>query len=402
MDRKTRAFALAPRRVSVGTFSVTPRIRQLIEQVLESGQISYGPMSQEFEQRFAELHEGRYAILSNSGTSALQVALQAMKELHGWKDGDQVIIPATTFIATANIVLHNDMEPVVVDVLPGTFNIDPSQVADAVTPDTRCVIPVHLLGLPADTPAIRATIPNRVRMITDSCECMFVARGTMGLGDIGCFSTYVAHLIVTGVGGLCVTDSPEYAARIRSLVNHGLNLAQLDPDDNFAPRPVPGRRFKFASYGHSYRITEMEAALGLAQLDTRNAMLHTRRRNAKHLTAGLKNINEYYGNPFYLQPEPKQHAHMMYPIVLNKDGDGNCVSKEPLMQYLLDNQIEVRDIPSILGHQVYSWLHPAEFPVSNWLLHSGFYVGCHQDMTPEDCQYVLYHIERFCDRKGSY
>src|SRR5262252_3026166 len=105
-----------PRIIGVGTFRASTRAKQLVMEALDNNRISYGPMMQRFEADFARLHGSRFGIMSNSGTSALQLALQAMKELHGWKDGDEVIVPAVTFVATANIVLHNRMVPVLADV----------------------------------------------------------------------------------------------------------------------------------------------------------------------------------------------------------------------------------------------------------------------------------------------
>src|SRR5215470_14711219 len=115
--RTTRQpFDEAPRVIGVGTFRASARAKQLVMQALDQNRLSYGPMTQRFENEFARLHGSRFGIMSNSGTSALQLALQAMKELHGWADGDEVIVPAVTFVATANIVLHNRMVPVLADV----------------------------------------------------------------------------------------------------------------------------------------------------------------------------------------------------------------------------------------------------------------------------------------------
>jgi dTDP-4-amino-4,6-dideoxygalactose transaminase len=312
-------------------------MRELVNRSLDNGQISYGPLSKEFETRFAAMHDSRYAILSNSGTSALQVALQAMKEIHRWRDGDCVIVPATTFVATANIVLHNRMIPTFVDVDPLTYNIDSTLIERAITDRTRAIIPVHLFGQPANMTAVNEIANRRgLKVIEDSCEAMFVkhyGRSVGALGDIGCFSTYVAHLLVTGVGGISTTSNPDYAAKMRSLVNHGLEIGHLNPDENFSPRPMPGRRFKFSSVGHSYRITELEAALGLAQLDTVDEMLTARIRNARHLTLGLRGVNRRYGVGLQLPTlaPGNDDAHMMYPIVLPKRE-----SKESLMAYLLN------------------------------------------------------------------
>lgn len=391
------------RSVSVGTFKATEKTWELVANVLDSGQVSYGLLCQEFERRFAETHESRYAILSNSGTSALQVALQAMKELHHWRDGDTVIVPATTFVATANIVLHNRMIPTFVDVDPLTYNIDTSLIERAITDRTRAIIPVHLFGQPANMMRVNEiALAHRLKVIEDSCEAMFVKHNgaSVGaLGDIGCFSTYVAHLLVTGVGGISTTSNPDYAARMRSLVNHGLELSHLNPDENFAPRPMPGRRFKFYSVGHSYRITELEAALGLAQLDGVDAMLKTRRANALHLELGLRGVNRQYHAGLQLPEvaEGNECAWMMYPIVLPRGQ-----SKEPLMQHLLDSGIECRDMLPLINQPAYKMrVFPSDYPVSQWLIESGFYVGCHQHLTPDDIQYVIDSIAYFYGRPNT-
>jgi CDP-6-deoxy-D-xylo-4-hexulose-3-dehydrase/perosamine synthetase len=374
---------------------------ELVNQVMTSGRISYGPMSAEFERRFGEMHDCCYTILSNSGTSSLMVALQALKELHGWADGDEVIVPATTFVATSNIVLHCRMQPVFVDVDPETYNMDPEKIDEVITSRTRAIIPAHLFGQPANMGRIRVIAAAcQLKIIEDSCETMFVRHGDHpvgSLGDIGCFSTYAAHLLVTGVGGLGITNNPDYAARMRSLVNHGLSIDNLNSGKNFAPRPMAGRRFRFDSCGHSFRLTEFEAAVGLAQLETVDEMLRIRGRNARHLTAGLEHtVNAHYGNPLRTPriAEGNEHAWMMYSIVLNPVR-GQAPDKEPLMKYLNECGIETRDMLPILGQPLYRYLDPNTYPVSKWILNSGFYIGCHQGLESEDIQYVVETIEEF-------
>lgn len=396
-------IALKPRKVGVGTFRATAKMRAYLADVLDSGRISYGPKSLEFETRFAQLHDCDFAVLSNSGTSALHVALQALKELHGWEGHYVVIVPATTFVATANIVYHNRLSLRFVDVDSRTYNLDPVLLEEAISPNTKAIIPVHLFGQPAQMDTITEIAKQHdLKIIEDSCETLGVAyrdKSVGAWGDIGCFSTYVAHLLVTGVGGMSTTNNPDYAAKMRSLVNHGLDLEFLNVGANFAPRPMPGRRFKFSSHGHSFRITELEAALGLAQMDTLRENLKLRARNARHLTAGLQNVNTHFGNPLQLpmQHESAGHAWMMYPIVLHKS-EGQIVSKEPLMRFLNEHMIETRDMLPILDQPIYKWMDRTRFPVSDWLMQSGFYVGCHQDLTTDDIQYVIQTFEDYFDQ----
>jgi len=377
------------KRVSVGDFITTPKMRTYIDEVLDSGQISYGKFSRRFEQEFAALHGCQYAILSNSGTSALQVALQAMKEIHNWRDGAQVIVPATTFIATANIVRHCRLVPVFCDVDPLTYNLDPRKVAPLLSDEVKCIIPVHLLGQPADVCGLKAMIGDRdIKIIEDSCEAMFVThhgKPVGSLGDIGCFSTYNAHVLTTGVGGLSLTNNPLYAAKMRALVNHGLRLDQLNPDENFSPRPVVGRRFQFDTYGHSYRLTEFEAALGLAQLETWQTIVKKRNQHAARYQQRLRGLDSL---EFQVLLDSNTHCYMMFGLLVEGD-------KTPVMEYLNTHGIETRDIPSCLGHPVYSWLNEKDYPVSASLYTSGFYVGCHPGLTLDDIDYVCDTIEAY-------
>lgn len=388
------------RHIGVGHFAVTDAMRANIAAVLDSGRISYGPFSLAFERRFAELHGAQYAILSNSGTSSLQVALQAMKEIHGWQRGDQVIVPASTFVSSANIVLHNGMRPVFVDVNPRTYNIDVELIERYITDQTRAIIPVSLFGQPADLSAVRAIADRHgLKMLHDSCECMFqnhLGKPAGQWADISCYSTYNAHVLTTGVGGLGLTDSPDYAAKMRSLVNHGLALDCLNPGENFSPQPATGRRFRFVSTGHSFRMTEMEAALGLAQLDdsTVDHIVKMRQRNASYLIHGLSRLNEHYGDCFQLPfIDPKNYGPyedsirgscwMMVPLLLRRG------RKEELMAFLNERDVETRDLMPILNQPAFRYLHLEDYPVSANMLDNGLYVGCHDHLDVEDIGYLI-------------
>lgn len=378
------------KQIGVGTFRATPEMRALVNEVLDSGRISYGPMSRQFEQRFAALHDSQYAVLSNSGTSSLQTALQALKELHGWQDGDEVIVPALTFVATVNVVLHNRLTPVLVDVEPDLYGIDVTRVEAAITPRTRAIIPVHLFGQPCDMRAIRWLAgAYNLKVIEDSCECMFVShhgRSAGAWGDVGCFSTYVAHLLTTGVGGIATTSDPEIAAVMRSLVNHGRDgiYIAIDDDagkDGAALREVISRRFHFERIGHSFRITELEAALGLAQLDTWQEMIAARRLNATRLHLLLTALGDHLQLPAFR--EATGRAWMMFPIVLRE------ATKDALCAYLEERGIETREMLPLTNQPAYAaWCDPRQYPVADWINRSGFYVGCHQDLTPDDIAYM--------------
>lgn len=355
--------------IGVGTLNISTRAKEFVLQTLNNNRLSYGPLMQRFEVEFAKLHGCRFGVMSNSGTSALHIAIAAMKELHGWKNGDEVIVPTVTFVATSNIVVHNSMQPVFVDVDPIYYELNPELIEERITPRTRAIIPVHLFGQPCDMdPISEIAARHGLRIVEDSCETMFArykGRSVGSLGDIGCFSTYVAHLIVTGVGGLNTTNSPEYAVKLRSLMNHGRDsiYISIDDDDNKSPdelRMIIARRFLFISLGHSFRVTEMEAALGLAQLEEWEKNITRRRENGRFLTRALAPFEDRI-QLAAIRPET-EHSFMMYPIVLRDE------AKADFVNYLEQHGVETREMMPLINQPIYKQLFAIcdqEYPVAN-------------------------------------
>ena len=172
--------------IGVGGVQLGAEEKRLLNQVIDSNRLSYGPMTKEFEEVFAAEHDSAYGIFCNSGTSALHIALAALKIKYGWKDGDEVIVPSTTFVATSNIVIHNNMVPVFVDIDERTYNINPELIQDRITYKTRAIIPVHLFGLPADMdPIMEIAEKWHLKIIEDSCECMFAKYKGRKVGSFG-------------------------------------------------------------------------------------------------------------------------------------------------------------------------------------------------------------------------
>lgn len=412
---KPEAQALKPRpaaaeragrpRLTLGTLNISARAKALVLEALNNNRLSYGPMSQRFEADFARLHGCPFGVLSNSGTSALQVALQAMKELHGWRDGDEVLVPAVTFVSTAGIVLHNRMRPVLVDVEPRYYGMDPALVEAQITPRTRAMIPVHLFGQPADMGPLQALAQrHKLKIIEDACETPFAryqGQRVGSLGDIGCFSTYAAHLLVTGVGGINTTRDPAYAVRVRSLINLGRDAIYLSIDDDDrqsaeALKLIVAQRFQFTSVGHSFRLTEMEAALGLAQLEGWEAMVAARQRNARRLLAQLAPLHAQLQLP-EIRPD-SEHVFMMFPLVLRDE------PKAALVNFLEQQGIETRDMLPLTNQPVYQQLlgwREEDYPVAQWINRNGFYIGCHQDAAEADLDYGVELLHRYlAKRKG--
>lgn len=379
--------------VGVGGFQTTPKMREYVLDVLKSGRLSYGPYISRFENEFARIHGRPFGVMSNSGTSSLLVALQTLRINYGWNDGDEVIVPATTFVATANIVIHNNMRPVFVDIEQDYYGINPKLIEAKITDKTRCIIPAHLFGMPCKIDEIMDIARKRdLKVIEDSCETMFAKfeeKPVGSFGDIACFSTYVAHILMTGVGGISITSNPEYAVTMRSLVNHGRDSIyfNIDDDKNKSAeqmKEIIERRSLFIHPGHSFRVTEMEGALGLAQLEDWESNIGQRQDNARFLTERLAEFKEHLQLP-RIRPGAT-HAFMMYPILVKSGHKGD------LCNYLEHLGVETRDMLPLINQpffrQSYS-IKEGDYPVSERILDRGFYIGCHLYLGPTELNHII-------------
>jgi len=391
-------------RIGIGTADITDEDRARVQHALVTGRLSAGPFMAEFESKFAAMHERRHAAMCNSGTGALQLALQALKERYGWTDGAEVIVPAMTFVATVNVVYFNGLSPVLADIDPLTYTVDPAAVEAAITERTVAIVPVHLFGQAADMTAIMEIAERRgLRVVEDSAEATGVRhRGRMvgSFGDFGCFSTYMAHLVTTGVGGLAVTDDDENALRFRSLMNHGRNPRYLRIDDDEGVDDetlleIVWSRYDFHSMGQSYRVTELEAALGIGQLERLPATLERRREIARALDAALE-------HPLLQLPavgEGNEHAYMMYPIVCRTPE-----LRDRLVIALERGGVETRFLLPILGQPCYRGrleFPTGTFPVAERTLAHGFYIGSHQGMTDDDVAAIARIVRPILDEASA-
>ncbi|PJE63523.1 hypothetical protein COU89_02845 [Candidatus Roizmanbacteria bacterium CG10_big_fil_rev_8_21_14_0_10_45_7] len=382
------------RTVELGTAHITQKGIDYVHEVLASGRITYGSFSQRFETLFARMHSSRFAVLSNSGTSSLQVALHALKILKGWKDGDKILVPSTTFVASVNVILQNGLVPRFVDVDPQHYDLQAKLIESAITKRTRGIMVVHLFGQPADMSKILPIARrHKLSIIEDSCETMFAkhkGRVVGSWGDVACFSMYTAHLVTTGVGGVATTNNHKLALLMKSLCNHGRDSVYLSIDDDADTSAqsfsfVLKNRFKFRHIGYSYRVTELEAALGLSQLETYADIIVPRQRNAAYLTKRLHNLEPFFQLPSHR--EGSEHVYMVYPLVIR---DAR-IKRDDLLLFLEKRGIETRYLLPLINQPVYRFLkiNPKDYPVSTNLNHHGFYIGCHQKLSKQDLDYVI-------------
>ena len=246
--------------------------KRAVMEVLDSGVLAQGPKVAAFEEAFARMVGVKYAVATSSGTTALHTALLA----HGIGAGDEVITTSFTFIASANSVLYVGARPVFVDIDPATFNLDPAKIEAAITPATRAIMPVHLFGLPADMdPIMEIARKHRLVVIEDACQshgATYKGRRAGSMGT-GCFSMYPTKNITSAEGGVITTDDAEIAESCRVIRQHGMR-----------------RRYYHDELGFNFRMTDVHAAIGLAQLQKLEPFNEARIANAHYLSAHLRGI----------------------------------------------------------------------------------------------------------------
>lgn len=247
-----------------------------VQEPLRSGWLVQGPKVREFEDKFATFTGAGHALATSSCTTALHLAVAALD----LKPGDEVIVPAFTWVATANVVEYMGARPIFCDVDLETFNVDVAQVESKITDRTVGIIPVHLFGLAADMDPIMALARDRGLWVVEDAACAFGTRyhgrhvGT--IGNLGCFSFHPRKSITTGEGGMVTTDDADMAATIASLRDHGASASDY-------ARHTGSGSFRLAEYdllGYNYRLTDLQAAVGSVQMDRAEWILEQRVRCA--------------------------------------------------------------------------------------------------------------------------
>lgn len=287
---------------------------EAVTEVLNSRRLCslVGTRVTEFEQKFAEYIGTKYAFATNTGTAGLQCAVAAA----GIRPGDEVIVPAYTFIASATCVSYNQGVPVFVDVDPRTYNLDPEKTKEAITPRTKAIMVVHLYGQPADMDAFREIASDyKLTLIEDAAQAhgaTFKDKKVGSLGDIAVFSFQESKNMQTGEGGMVTTNNKELALRSSRLRLFGEVIVKDKPRD-------------YVSYdlGYNFRMTEIEAAIGLVQLRRLDGMNEARIRNAKTLDSGLRRISRSFVTPPFVDPRVKHVYHMYAPKFSEEPEDFN-------------------------------------------------------------------------------
>lgn len=387
------------RRITVGTVKVGAGGKKRVLDALERGRISGGKFVQEFEEAFAAYHGLKFGIAVSSGTDADAVAVAALLD-RGAGRGDEVIVPALTFVSVANACLHAGLQPRFADIDRDSYNLDPAAVEKVITPRTRALLAVHNFGRPAPMDELLAVARrHNLVVIEDAAEAhgaRYRGRLVGTMGAMATYSFYVAHILTTGEGGMIITDDPEWARLCRSIRAHGracdCKVCVLNVDSAYCPlRYKYGEdtdiRFYFERIGFSSKMNELEAALGVEQVEEMDAIVEARR---ERLSWYNEHLARYENVLQLFRPAPHEEiSPLCYPIVVR---EGAPFQRFELTRYLEQNGVETRPAFGCIPTQqpAYTWMghKPGDFPNGDYVGARGFYIGCHQNITEEDLAYV--------------
>ncbi len=396
-------------RIPFGTVTITERSKELILEALNSSRVSSGRYVREFEKRFASLVGVKESVALSTGTDADTAALAVLYDF-GAKRGDEVIVPALSFVATGNAVLQAGLTPVFVDIDRYTLNIDPEKIEEAITDRTKAIMPVHLMGKPAEMDSIMRIAKSRgLYVIEDAAEAhgaVYKGRNIGTIGDMAAYSLYVAHIITTIEGGIVTTDREDFAEILRSLRSHGrackcescvLNISSGYCHKRFKSGDGSDIRFQFERIGYSAKMNELEAAVGLGNLDIFEEILSKKRRNL------LSMIDKFQGFRQYLYTVNEEAYEKIgphgFPIILK---EGAPFTRNQLVDCMEKAGIDTRNLflsmPTqcpgfgFLGYKL------GEFPVAEYMGNCGMHIGVHQDIGEKEIDYIMGTVSGFLER----
>ena len=377
---------VASKTVPVARPSFGAREERAVVEVLRSGWVSQGPRVAEFERRFAQYVGAPEALAVSSCTTALHLALMAA----GIRPGDEVLCPSLSFIATANAIVYAGARPVFVDIDPLTFNLDPVRIESAITGRTKAILVVHQIGLPCTLNEISEIATRRGLVVIEDAACAIGSEYDGRLigrphALMACFSFHPRKILTTGEGGMITTSDRDTAARLRRMRQHAMNVSDLARHS--------ANKVVFESYdeiGYNYRMTDLQAALGLVQLERLPEMLARRRSIAMRYSTRLAAI------PWLIVPtEPQncRHNFQSYMVRLRADAP---VNRDELMQELLNRGVSSRKgIMAIHRERPYldeKW--ETLLPVTNLVTDTALVLPLFYEMTDEEQDYVIDCLEQ--------
>lgn len=352
------------KRISVAEPKLSGREREYVLDCIDSTWISSnGKYITAFEESFAKFCGVKHAIATNNGTTALHLALIGMN----LQPEDEVLIPTVTYIATANAVRYCGAKPVLVDVCPDTMNIDPKDLKRHITPKTKGIIPVHLYGHPVEMgPIMEFAKAHGLFVVEDAAEAHgaeYLGQKVGTFGQCSVFSFFGNKIITTGEGGMITTDDDELAAKLRLHRGQGMD---------------PKRRYWFPVIGYNYRMTNIQAAIGLAQMEHVEQSISEREQLARWYDEALQPLE----NRITLPKEASwaKQVYWMYTIYLR---NGSEVERDAVMRKLDDMGIETRPVFYPM-HILPPYAQTSTFPVADLWAQRGINLPTHQMLTKDD------------------
>lgn len=366
--------------IRVGDYKITQKDKDIVMKVLESGQLSEGKMVREFEQKWAEFIGTKYCVLTNSGTSALIACLSVLKNYTLNRD---VVTSPLTFIATINAIVLSGFNPIFGDVDRETFVLKPFNY------NTSIFIPVHLYGYPVDLDKFHYQYT-----IGDCCEAhgsLYNSRKVGSIEDMGCFSFYIAHNIQVGDMGAITTNNKELYEQLKAIKAHG-RLCKCSictrtqgtcphKKEQFDPR------FTHTIIAYNFKTTEIQAALGLNQLEIADEIIKKRQENVKYFNDGLQEVKDILQLPKY----DTNVSYLAYPLIVKEPG---VIHRNQLCKELETRGIETRPLFACVPTQqpAYEYMKKqwiGKLPNAEWLGANGLHIGCHQYLTKENLDYII-------------
>lgn len=353
----------------------------------ETGWLTQGPKVAAFEDAFAKRHRVAHALAVSSCTTGLHLALLALDI----GPGDEVIVPAFTWVATANVVLYCGATPVLADIDPRTFNIDPEQVAQKLTANTKAIIAVHLFGRCADMDALRKTVPPHIAIIEDAACAVgaeYKATPAGSLGDIGVFSFHPRKIITTGEGGMITTQNADVAKKIAILRSHGASESEEQRHIGNKPYLMPD----FNLLGFNYRMTDLQGAVGLVQLGKLDHLLQGREQLSAYYQQALSEIP---GLQLPTENKNERCGWQSYVCLLDP---ASAIQRNDIMEALHHAQIATRPgthAIHMLGlYQQRFGFHPEDFPIARLAAEQSIALPLHNQMTLQDATRVVDALQR--------
>lgn len=337
----------------------------------------YGDYIDRFEKEFSNYSDCSYGVATNSGTTALHLALASLSIC----EQDEVLVSSFTNMATFFAVLYQNAVPVPIDIEPDTWNIDPSLIEEKITDRTKAILVVHIYGHPVDMdPVMRIAKKYGLYVVEDCAEAhgaLYKGRKVGSLGDIGCFSFYANKIITTGEGGMLTTNNAEIAAKARTLKSLAFGV---------------NNKFMHEYIGFGYRMTNLQAAIGCAQMEKIEKIIGNKRKIAGYYGEHLKDID---GLQLPVEKNYVRNVYWMYHLVLNKEFG---ISRETVIKKLADHGIETREafIPYNM-QEIFirkGWVKGDECPVANHVAKNGFYIPSGPLLEEKELDYIVSAIKK--------